>query len=955
MQRFLEACAAYIYRKHSGQLTELCLVFPNRRAGVFFSAYLKKQLDHPAIAPQMITINELVHGFSGLQPADRLMLISVLYEIYRKHTSTAETFDDFYFWGEVLLSDFDDLDKYRADAGSLFRNISELKEIERLFDFLSPEQRALLEQFWGSLRTAGESPHQREFVSVWSKLAAIYADFRTELEKRGIAYSGLLYRDGIEKLLQSDPEKLPFRKYYFIGMNALNACEKELFGFLQKSGRAGFFWDFDNFYLDNLKNSAGKFLRENLQLFPPPEDFTIETDHFSRPKNIELVAVASATGQAQVAPRFLHELGERYSGRFDNTAVVLADESLLFPVLGALPENIGSVNVTMGYPVKNSPVVSLVNLMASLLRNTKTEPGKPVKIWHRLATDLLNHQLLTGAEPEKTAQLISEVNRSNRIYLSPGELGFSPLHQAVFTLPAEVSGYAGYFLGVLRQVYQLNSEKEENPVLQEMIYTVYTAFEKLEQTIRLAVESDRITISAPVFFRLMRQYLNQVSVPFEGEPLSGLQVMGILETRCLDFENLIIIGLNEEVWPRTFSAPSFIPYHVRKAFGLPTIDEQDAMYAYYFYRLIQRASHLTATWSTESEGVTTGELSRFGYQLLLKSPHQVRKSIFEFPFFSAAEVPVTGSGSPEITEKLLAFNSAEKPLSPSAINTYLHCRLKFYFRYLTGLKEPDQVQEEVDRQAFGNIFHKAVENLYRPFLGSRVSAGQLADLQKNKTAIQRAVRNAFATEYFFVPEEKAGQTELDGKTILIFSTIETYLDRLLEIDRHTAPFVLHAMESAYSLKQPVLIDGRPQEVWIGGKIDRIDEVEGVVRVIDYKTGNVDAVAFASVEELFDRERTKMKKEITQALIYSLILKRGAFAGSPVSPAIYRLLNFHDENFQPVISYKKQPLEISMVDKELEEQLATLIGAIFSPAASFDQTPIKDRCSYCPYATICMRS
>jgi len=955
MQRFIEACASYIIQKSGDSLSEICIVLPNHRSGIFFTAYLKKQLEKPVIGPKITTINELMLSFSDLFPADRLHLIALLYETYREITGSGESFDEFYFWGEVLLADFDDIDKYLVNAADLFKNISSLKDIEHQFDYLSEEQKKLLVQFWGSLSNWERYHHEKNFITIWEKLFAIYSGFRAKLSEEGIGYPGMIMRNNIETL-EEGKIQLPYKKYLFIGLNALNSCEKKLFAKLKEINRAVFFWDYDRYYLGNRINNAGRFIRENLQLFPAPQDFDHDTGQFTQPKTIRLVAVASNAGQAQVIPRYLDNKRKEETGSFDNTAIVLADESLLFPVLGAIPAEAGPVNVTMGYPVKNSPVVSLIQQTASLIRNTSQgENGEPV-MYYKQVTDILSHQLLRETEPEKTIAKIHEIKSNNKLYITPSELDFSELHRRIFSLPARVDDYATYFLGMLELLFEKNGGKDGDQVMREIIYTIYLAFEKIQVLIARLTKKGNVEISPAVFFRVMTQHLNQVIVPFEGEPLSGLQVMGILETRCLDFDKLIIIGLNEDIWPRTSMAPSLIPFNLRKGFGLPGIDDQDAMYSYYFYRLIQRAKSITATWSTIRELISGGELSRFGFQLMLHSPHPVISQSFDFAFYNNAPGPVSVTSSAAMVDQLLQANHSGKALSPSALNSYLLCSLKFYFRYVAGLKEPDEVSEDIDRQVFGILLHKALENLYDPYTCKTLGKSDFSKLTADKAGIKKAILQAFTTEYFKKPKEEWEKLPIGGKSLLILSTLESYIRNLLETDRESAPLFIHALEKEFETCLEVEADGWVRKIRIGGKVDRVDEINGVIRVIDYKTGSLNAydLQFKSFEELFDRTKKNLKKEIIQSLVYSCILKRDYYPEKTVQAVVYSVINLKNESFDPAVRMNNQAYEMPDPGSELEKYLKAVLQEIYSRETVFSQTEFTDRCVYCPYQAICRR-
>ncbi len=950
MERFLAQAAKYIYEKHANKLKDVCLVFPNRRSGVFFTHYLQREIDLPVIGPQVTTVSELISDYSDLHKGEKLQLISLLYDVFLKHTKTTETFDEFYFWGEILLADFNDIDRYLVHAKDLFTNISDLKEIESIFDYLTPEQKKALEQFWGSMAVADKKGFQEKYSVIWDKLHPVYADFKKELQENNLAFPGMVDRVVVENLKDGNFD-FPFEKYYVIGLNALNTCEKKFFKYLQQLGKVEFLWDYDLFYLEDVKNEAGYFLRDNLRLFPQPEDFKFKNDFLGQRKNIKMVAVSSVYGQAQEIPNFLEETKLDYKKEFDNTAVVLADETLLYASLGAISANVDKVNVTMGYSVRNSVVYGFLMLLVTLLKNKRKEAGGFVA-YYRYVTDLLNHQLMGNTEPEKTKQFVAELKQKNKITVPLHEIDFSPLHKQLFCLPEKVEDYSTYFLQFLSLLYeQVKKTESENVMLQELIYSVYQAIEKLGIVVKEVVQTQKREISESVYFRLFSQFLGQVSVSFEGEPLSGLQIMGILETRCLDFENLIILGLNENKWPRKFTAPSFIPFNIRKGFGLPGIDEQDAMYGYYFYRLIQRSKNITATYSVVKEGIGTGELSRYGYQLLYDSVHKPEMQNLDFVFASDPVLGIQIHSSKEIVQQLLEKNSEEHPLSPSAINVYLNCSLKFYLHYVVNLPEPDEVKEEIDGVVFGNIFHDTMEELYKPFVGKVINKADLKNIMNDKVNVENEITKQIAIHYMKQRLPIKGPVNLQGKTLLIFENIKTYLSRLLEVDSFIAPFTVVSLEEKYKR----WITAGEKDICVGGKIDRVDRVDGKFRVIDYKTGKVESLTLADIKELFQRDAKEPKKAILQALIYTWGLSKSNL-GAEIQPGIYGLLKLFEEKFSSDIVLKKdkRTIPFSEIEADFEDELSQLVAEIYSEQNVFSQTEHTDKCRYCAYRGICRR-
>ncbi len=953
MERFLAQSAKYIFTKHPNELRDICVVFPNRRSGVFFTSYLQKEISGSVLAPETTTIGELISGYSNLFQGEKLQLISILFEVFKKHTKTTETFDEFYFWGEILLADFNDIDRYLVNAKDIFTNISDIKEIEYIFDYLTDEQKEALEHFWGSVAVSGRKEFQEKHLAIWKKLYPIYSEFKRILIEKNIAFGGMIDREVVENLQEKD-FSFDFKKYYFVGLNALNRCEQKFFTHLSRQKKAEFLWDFDKAYLHDKKNEAGRFMRENLKRFPPPFDFIFDSEIFKSKKNIKIVAVSSTYGQSQQIPNFLKETESDFSKQFDNTAIVLADESLLFSSLGAIPDNIGTVNITMGYPVKNSMIYGFLMLLVNLLKNKKTDKKRGVIAYHRYITDILNHQLLRNWETEKGKDFIDEVRLRNRITIELDEIDFTQFHKTIFLLPDDVENYSRYFLDVLDVVYQkLNNSKTNNKMLLEIIYSIYQAIEKLESVIKNVTDEQNRDINEAIYFRLFTQYLGKVSVAFEGEPLSGIQVMGILETRCLDFKNLIILGLNENKWPRTFTAPSFIPFNIRKGFGLPGIDEQDAMYSYYFYRLIQRAKNVSATYSVVKEGISTGELSRYGYQLQYDSAHQPKLVNLDFSFSNDPNKPIEIESSQQISDILLNKNTYEYPLSPSAINTYLQCSLRFYFRYAVGLPEPDEVKEEIDAIIFGNIFHDTIEALYKPFVGKVLNESDLDKIKDNRVFIENEIRKQIAHHYFKKKLSSRKPVLLEGKTLLVYENIKTYLNQLLTVDKDIAPFTMVSLEQKYRTTFDIDLNGNRTTIHIGGKIDRVDRVKGITRVLDYKTGDVKTLKFKEIEDLFERDIKEPKKEILQAMIYSWALSENS-DNLEIQPVIYSLRKLFNKNYSPDIEWEKHDFSFQELKNDLVINLKELVNEIYSTENKFTQTEHTSKCKYCAYNKICQR-
>ena len=946
MSPFLKQVANYLYADHRSTLSEYCLVFPGRRAGVFFTAYLNELVETPILSPEITSINELISSLTDFQQADPVSLVLKLQEVYSKETGHHEPLDEFFFWGEILLSDFDDVDKYLLNADDLFRNISDLKELENQFEYLTEEQKRAIDDFWGNLDKVPHSFNKEKFIKIWIKLAAIYHRFHEVLYKDKMAYSGMIYRDVAENITSLLP-RLRAQKYVFIGFNALNECEKTIFRKLEKLDKAMFFWDFGDFYLKDTENEAGRFLRTNMIQFPAPRNFAPEFQKKIEKRKITLVSVPGNITQAQAInlPQVLSSF--QVTNRFDNTAFVLADENLLMPVISSVGKNFTDINITMGYPFVNTPVYGFISQIISLQKNIRKSANSAV-FYYKPVVAILNHQFVVTPEIK---QFVSGIHKKNKIYISSAELNFSLFVSKIFSCPESWIDILDYFLEVLKEL-SLKFDSTENDQVKleaEYLFQAYLAIQRLKNTlVGLNVQDFPVKI----LYRLLDQSLRRISIPFEGEPLTGLQIMGLLETRNLDFENLVLFSANEGFLPRIAAAQSFVPYHLRKGFGMPSYEDRDAMYAYYFYRLIHRTTNTVLVYNSVTEGIASSEKSRFLYQLIYDSDFQVEELNLSFNFKGTNNEPIQIESTEAHVQKLISTYSTRN-LSPSAINIYLDCKLKFYFKYLAGIKEKDELKEEIDAVLFGNLFHYAMELLYRPFLNKTVEASALKLLRGDQRKIDSVVLQAIGVIYYQMGTEEVSKLRLSGQSILIASHIRDYICQLLENDIQYTPFRLESIETEYSAEYLVKSDEKLINIRVGGIVDRIDRTSDGLRIIDYKTGRGLKLDFKEWSQLIDRNYGERRKEIFQTLIYSDILSRKENEIS-ITPAIYKLDNLFAPDFAPNIIFQCERLVFQSVKDDFSRVFAEVLTEIFSAGNIYDQVKDSQKCSYCPYNKICRR-
>ena len=959
MESFLKLVAADLYKHTEGNLAHTAVVFPNKRAGLFFNEYLAQESESPIWSPAYVSISELFRSLSPWEVGDPVKLVCELYKIFRRETQSTETLDDFYFWGEMLISDFDDADKNKVDTDKLFSNLQDLRNIMDDYTFIDDEQEEAIRQFFQNFSIERRTALKERFISLWDVLGNIYKGFRESLASQNIAYEGMMYRHVIEHL---DVDKLPYEKYVFVGFNVLNKVEHTLFTQLKDVGKAVFYWDYDEFYMKEnrqaVTHEAGEFIRRNLRDFPSPLSGEL-FKNLSKPKEVHYIASSTENAQARYLPQWIRN---NLTTPEKETAVVLCNEALLQPVLHSLPAEVKHVNITMGFPLSQTPVYSF--LIALLELHTHGFNFKSGRYTFQSVVTLLKHpytRQLTG----QAELLEKELTRNNRFYPLPGELGKDEFLTRLFT---PLSGNLNLCIRLsetLQQVagiYQANTSGTEdtdafNQLYRESLFKAYTTINRF----RTLIEEDELTVQSETFRRLLVKVLSATNIPFHGEPAIGMQVMGVLETRNLDFRHLVLLSVNEGQLPKSGGDSSFIPYNLRKAFGMTTIEHKIAVYAYYFYRLLQRAERITLMYNTSSDGLNRGEWSRFMLQFLIEWPHPITRQFLEAGQSPQGTSPITVEKTPDVMRRMQSlFDVRANPkakFSPSALNYYLDCPLKFYYRYVAGLSAPDEVSAEIDSATFGSIFHYAAEHIYKDLTthGKVINKEALETLLRNEVKLQDYVDTAFKKLFFNVPQNE--KPEYNGVQLINSAVIARYLKQLLQNDLRYAPFTFIASEM--EVDEPIDIQ-TPKGVIksrIGGIIDRMDSKDGTLRIVDYKTGG-DADTPPHVESLFIPDK-KRSNYVFQTFLYAAIMCRKQ-PTMKIAPALLYIHRAATETYSPVIQMgeSRKPKEavedFSKYEKEYRERLQRLLEEIFNPEKSFTQTEIIEKCTYCDFKALCKR-
>lgn len=926
---FLTLVARDLLAKYGTDLSRLTVVFPGKRASLFLDQALARESATPVWTPRYTTIAELFADASPYQLATPVESVCRLHAVYARHVAEPYTLDQFYTWGEVLLSDFDDIDKHLVDAGQLFANITDLKALEGN-DYITPAQEEALRAFFANFSLEGNSQLKRRFLELWQQMAAIYRDFKAEMCRAGLLYEGAMQREVVQRMCREGAaDAFPQGTYLFVGFNVLHEVEERLFTHLQREGRARFYWDYDRYYMQDaaVPHEAGHFMRRNLQRYGnelPPHCFDnlLPAGADGCPKTLRVVAASSENAQARYVDQWL----AGYLTHPENhTAVVLCNEALLAPVLHALPTDV-PINVTMGYPVVETPVYSFVNSLLSLQTDG----------W-----DAARH-------------------RFRRAYLTTVQshplVGYVP--EAVWK---RLAGDGGELIAYLRQVLA-SVARASSALLSEAVFRCYESLGVLQ---RLAEgPAPLLCVGRATLRRLVRSVLRTLSVPFHGEPAIGLQVMGVLETRGLDFDHLLMLSVGEGYLPRATAEATLIPYALKEAFGLTTVRHQMAVYAYYFYRLVQRARHVTFVYNDSNAGSRQNEISRFLRQLMADP----QLPISHYRLTADSNVQFRSPEAKPKTEQVMAcmrrlFDNTdlqpdERPryLSPTALNTYTTCPVQFYYKYVRGMKVNPDATDGLDAAVFGNVFHKAAQLVYEDLRrrGDTVRRQDLDYLLEQPEArLAPYIDRAFRLEYF---EKRGEQPSYEGLLIIGRRAMHSYLERLLRHDCRLTPFRILGLETHCDTRLALGAE-LGMDLRTGGIIDRLDEVtdpatgQAVVRVVDYKTGGrPDSVS--QLAKLF-ADTGQTEHYYFQTILYATIVASQRHV--PVQPALFYVHKSGADDYTPALRLERQPIaDVAPLADDFRERLDQLVRDIFNPDIPFTPTDNLKQCALCPYKMLCRR-
>lgn len=955
---FLEYVAEDMLAKWGTDMSRIVVVFPNKRAALFMNEYMARMAGKPMWSPAYTTISELFGKHSEYVVGDSIKLVCDLHKSFVKCTGIDETLDHFYGWGQLLLTDFDDIDKNMADADKIFCNLKDIHELDDL-SYLTDEQRELLKRFFANFSHDQETELKKRFLSLWSHFGDIYHDYNQRLRNQGIGYEGAIYR---EVATRKDVE-FEYDTYIFVGFNLLQKVEQELFANLKKAGKAHFYWDFDTYYMPRnnsaYTNAAGKYIAMYLEDFPNELDVCSADiyQNMRRPKDVSFVMASTENIQARYASQWLREEGRCLAGR--KTAVVMCDEAILAPIIQSLPPEADKVNITSGFPLGMTPIASFV----SLLLDTYTSgiAGKGTCYRAQYASKLLRHAY-TRYISDKANDVYATIKEQHLVYPDQATLTMNGEDQGLALLFKTINIGNVHLLHHVETIIKLigvNAKDTEDAFLQESVFRMYTIINRLEQ---LAANGD-MDVDINTLRRLIKQLIAAATIPFHGEPVVGIQIMGVLETRNLDFKHLLLLSCNEGNMPKGVNDSSFIPYAIRKAHGLTTIDNKVAIYSYYFHRLLQRAEDITIVYNNTTDNGHTGEMSRFMLQMMVDGQQKIKHYNLLADNSPIAHKPKSVSKTGSIKEKL----DGMKSLSPSAINRYIKCPLMFFYQYVASIKEPDCEDDVVDNRMFGNIFHKSAQLIYDDIMSHNNGRIEKASIQKylnTKGLLESIVDRAFNEELFKV-KNSMRSPYYNGLHLINRKVLIEYLRQLLHSDQRTAPFEMLALEDAvYTQIAFETEDNNVRKIRIGGIIDRLDRVTdartgvSTIRVVDYKTGIQATRKIKEIEEIFSDMNISQKHSdyYLQAILYSLIVDNSTKYNKQkdcVSPALLFVKQASKENYDPVLEIDSQKIaNVREYKVEFEQHLKEVLHDIFNTNLPFTPTTDNTRCDKCAYRRIC---
>ncbi len=929
MQTFIQEVVEKIYSDHSDDLQKIAIIIPNRRASVYIQKSLGEHIGHSFFSPKITTINEWVDEHTPLQILSQTELLFIFYEVYvRFEREKSESFNDFLKWAKIILSDFDEIDRYLVNPKDIFRDLKNIKDIDN----------------W-SFDAETLSKGQQQFLDLWEKLPRYYQLFNEKLNEIGATYQGKAYQQFANLCSLKNPDR--FQHYYFVGFNAFSEAEKKIIAELKFKKLATTFFDVDAHYIDNQEHEAGHFYRKLPETWQKKAPNLIN----GAPKQIEIVETAQQVAQTKLAGSILSQFTTE---ELDSTAIILADESLLIPLSRSLPHTIDKANITMGYPIKFSHIKNLVDLIFDCQQNAKKFSTD--KLYYKTTLQFLDHAFI-----QQILGKSSDINRftntivsTNQIYINPDEFieAFPELTglKSIFTPWKENADKSLKAIqSLIETLYQsFKNNVQDHSIELEILYHFSKGVKKFERI----YSKYRHGLNLKSFKSLLYQFWQNESLSFLGNPTSGLQIMGILETRTLDFENLIVLGLNEGNLPKNNFSNSLLIRELKLFHKLPVEEDRDAIFAHHFYRLLHRSKKVFMAYNSSPDGLVSGEKSRFITQLeneLDKSvDHQIKNYTYSAEDQLSNTSETTYTVTAEVEKKLDAL--FERGLSPSALNTFLRCPLDFFYTYILNLREESEIEEEIESSTFGTMIHQVLERIFKVNFLDKNLALSIPVLESEKKNINQYLEEEYLKK-FSKTDLKYGQNKLSFEVSATF--LEQFLDRQIqELKQIDFPVFIQNLEADIEATYQWEINGVKKTIKIKGQADRIDAYGSMYRIIDYKSGKCDPEKVQFPEKVISQKsfepvfKDNKKSYGIQLLMYASMFKAMYPDKQPFTAGIISMINI--KSWIQNTTVKKQ--DSSVISDEIisifHEELKQTISKMYSKNFEYAHNPDSQYCEHC---------
>jgi len=943
---FLEEVVEYTFKKYKN-LKNLNIIFPNRRAGLYFQKALSKKIEKPIFSPKIQTLEEFVQNHTDFKIAndttDNIILIHILFKIIKKYQEDEAkvTFEKFYYWGQILLNDFDDIDQSLEDESKIFKSIKNQKEIEENFKFLDKENYDSIKSFWIKFFPK-MTINQKNFHNTWKILLKVYKDFKNELFNKGIGYKGLVYKD-FSKNLNKRIFQNKDDEYLFVGFSMLSNAEKNIIKFFISEFSSMAFWDFDKYYFNDYKQEAGDSFREFKKdkilhsTFPKsfPNNFSTVN------KKIKSISVSSQVGQAKILGSILEKIKNKENFDFDKVLILLPNENLLFPVLNSIPKSISKINVTMGFPLSETPLYDLIQIILKVKKNVSVRDHQNCS-YYKDILELISNPYVYQYDISFSEKIVEKLNSKQLIYVPNSYFKEeSELLNIILNSPGclttTILNVVKHFFNKIELFGQLDKE-----------YFIYFN-DLLERLLKINLDFN----SPDMLSKLLSQITKLIKIPFSGEPLNGLQIMGVLESRNLDFDHVFILSVNEGEFPKKNYNSSFIPFNIRKGFQLRTGDSIDKVYSYLFYRVMQRAKNITFIYNSKSDFGSSGEISRYVKQLELESKYSINHFSSHNNIEVSSQNSISIKKSNDLINKLKLRFGGKSYISPSAVKDYMSCSLKFYYNYIANIKEIRPFSDQIEKLEFGTLSHNALELLYNDILKNKdVKVIDKNDFFKIKNSVEGSILSVTKKHFKL---KKRSQFLLEGQNVILFEIIKDYVSKIISYDEKNAPFKIVDLEGDKKLGYNKKLNlSENFSINISGFIDRIDEKDGVIRIIDYKTGG-DTKKFKDVDSLFSDERRLRNDAVFQLFFYSLLFVENKGSDKPIIPGLNNIREINNKNFDYKLIIGNQKInDIREYLKSFEQLLISKLNEIYDEKLMFEQTKDIEICKYCSYRNICYK-